>query len=141
MVNKTDPERIWLEPWVGDPTTYGEFGRTWCVDNAWEDEGDDAGVEYVRADLVEESPYRVVVEKLLADLRDEGIRLRKERNRMHWTLAAARDQFAFYEAQHLAKGTPESTEKARVNRQFADMCQTVIVGDETTLGLRKKKDA
>lgn len=41
-------------------------------------------------------------------------------------LTAAAQQFRAYQALHEAKGTPEAAEKAEINQQMAEMCETVV---------------
>lgn len=41
-------------------------------------------------------------------------------------LIGARDQFLEYARQHRAKNTPESTDKAIVNEEMAEMCDNTV---------------
>lgn len=42
------------------------------------------------------------------------------------TIKKCRDQFAFYEAQHRAKGTPDADAKAKVNAGMVAECDKTL---------------
>jgi hypothetical protein len=58
---------------------------------------------------------------------DEIERLQRHTAQMATALLRAHRQFLYYEQQHRAKGTSDSTRKAEVNASMAQMCADALV--------------
>lgn len=77
----------------------------------------------VTAETAASYPFRA---RMAQDLTRIGESAMTPIEKKNTALRQAMLKFMFYEQQHAAKGTPEADEKARVNRQMADLCKEAL---------------
>jgi exodeoxyribonuclease VIII len=75
--------------------------------------------------LVREGTHHNALDDAISQAKHLQAIWREDASRMA-LLQMSRDQFRFYEHQHMAKDTPEATQKAVVNRELADKIDTVL---------------